>query len=236
MSLEFDLSSSSLAKAKRVRSARMLAGLNRHDIQEKYGIHENTLKSWEKPSENSKGLTIKGAQRLIEVLASEGVECSVSWLLTGHGEGPKVNYQNNINFPEIIVPEMELNQDIAILKEVQFFLDINEDAVILLVSDSNMAPLYQLGDYVGGYSRTGHDIRQLVNMDCIIELEEGVKMVARLLPSAEENLYRICQLNTSSASEEYKNTPYKIKGAAAIAWHRKKDFSIKRNNTQNSEH
>ena len=83
-------------KGKRVRSARMLTGLTRKKFEEKYKIHENTLKSWESPKQSQQGLTEKGAKRLIEALKNESINCTVEWLMTGAGHGPKLTNTHSV--------------------------------------------------------------------------------------------------------------------------------------------
>lgn len=217
--------SDAYAKAKRVRSARMLAGLKRQDLQERYSIHENTLKLWEKPSPTGKGLTEKGAKRLIDALKAEGIECTVQWLLTGYGEGPRLTENDNIEFGHIEIPLPELNQDLAILKEVQFFQDINKETMVLLITDNNMAPFFQIGDYVGGYKRQGKEIMTLVNLDCIVELKDGTMLVCRISPTKEEGFYNIAQISVDSSLTNKKISGHYINSAALIIWHRKKDYT-----------
>lgn len=205
------------AKAKRVRSARMLTGLNRKEFEQKHNIHSNTLKSWENPlSDAHGGLTEKGAKRFIEALRKESIICSIEWLLTGKGEGPKL-LQITGNEP-LEIPPIAIDQDEAILKETQFFLDINPDAIILLVTDNKMAPSYQVGDYVGGYKRTAEEFDQFINKDCIVEADSDEKYICRYFPSKLRGLYHIIFLNEDSLDHLVK-----IKSIAPIIWYRRKD-------------
>jgi DNA-binding transcriptional regulator YiaG len=215
---------SPIAKGKRVRSARMLAGLNRKEFQVKHHIHVNTLKSWENPLENQKGLTLKGAERLIQALKKEGIICSKEWLISGVGQGPRLISEQPKEFEEISPAPIAISQDEAILKEVQFFLDTNPNSIVTLVTNDLMSPFYKIGDYVGGYKRSEGEIKNFINVNCIIESTTGIKLICRFLPTDKSKLYRIIYLNEPNQDDIItEDRLIYIQNAAPIVWHRRKD-------------
>ncbi len=214
-------------RGKRVRSARMLSGLSRKQFHEKYKIHENTLKSWEIPDKDQTGLTEKGAYRFIEALKLEGISCSIDWLLFGKGGGPKLEniHANELILPEF--PEISTDQDEAILREVQFFLDTNPNSVAVIISDNSMFPLYEIGDYIGGYKRTGENIIQFSNFNCIIQATDGTSYIGKYFPTEKPDLFRLIQLNCTSISSTIPEKLIEIDFVAPVVWHRKKDHFYK---------
>ena len=64
----------------RIKQTRMLAGLSRKDMEDKYGIPSNTLQCWESGRVK---LTEKGADRLISAFNKFGIECTKEWLFNG---------------------------------------------------------------------------------------------------------------------------------------------------------
>lgn len=216
--------SSALAKGKRVRAVRMLAGLTRKEFHEKHNIHTNTLKSWENPNLNQSGLTKKGAKRFIDSLSNEGILCTVEWLLDGLGSGPKLSSQQINSDLNIGLPEISINQDIAISKEVQFFLDVNANAVAARITDYKMSPIYQPNDFVGGYKRFGENIKNFLNTNCIIETIDGRKIVGRILPvHGEGEFYELLYLNEESSG--LNKEKIKVTSIAPIVWHRRRDMT-----------
>ncbi len=201
-----------MGKGKRTRSARMLSGLNRLDFQNKYGIHVNTLKSWENPK-GTKGLTYKGAQRFIAALKQEGILCTDHWLLTGVGAGPRI-----IN-SEMSIMHKEADKQDAILKEVQFFLDVNHNATVTVLTNNFMAPYYRQGDYVGGYKRPTDDLAECVNLDCIVETDLGEILVCRFVPTEHKAKFRIIYISENNVASSVKVAA--LKYAAPIIWHRR---------------
>src|SRR3990167_671549 len=71
----------------RLRRARILAGIaTRREFEIKYQISANTLQGWE---QGKNPLSKKGAKRIIEALKTEGVICSLEWLMNGTGVPPR---------------------------------------------------------------------------------------------------------------------------------------------------
>lgn len=73
----------------RVKSVRILLNLSRSELQEKTGISAATIRLWEDPRPNSKGISKKGATRFVKALRQINVDCTYQWLLYGVGNGPR---------------------------------------------------------------------------------------------------------------------------------------------------
>lgn len=207
---------SSDAVAKRIKSARSLAGLTRNDF-EKYGISPHTLQAWEL---GRNPLSSKGAQRLITALQKAGVNCSIEWLLKGIGFGPSSKKSTETLFQRL-EPQKSVDWDAetVIQKEIEFFCHINENAVVLRLPDDSMQPIYQPGDYVGGNQLDSQDIDQALGYDCIVEIPEG-KFFRRFVER--ETGYALICLNPKTTHTEPVIYCQDIISVAPVVWHRSK--------------
>ncbi|RAP34644.1 XRE family transcriptional regulator [Legionella quinlivanii] len=212
---------------RRIKTARSLAGISRKDLEEKFGISMHTLQSWEL---GRNPLNEKTASKLVEILHSAGVSCSMQWLLNGSGKSPSLVNAEFVPFPTIdkdIAPL--LSQENSIQKEIEFFRSNNPNAMVIMVSDDTMEPTYSRGDFVGGiqYLNTP-DIERCIGHDCIVELNEGTyfrRFIKR------KNGYALVCLNAQTKIEEPVIFSKKILAATPIIWHRWK--LTKPNSSQN---
>ena len=75
----------------------------------------------------------------------------MQWLLDGNGKSPALLDSEFAPYPTIdngIAPL--LAQENTIQKEVDFFKTNNPNAIVIMVSDDTMEPVYSSGDFVGG--------------------------------------------------------------------------------------
>ena len=75
-----------IARGKRLKTVRVMAGLTRNSLEKKHGISASTIQSWE--AAKAGGLTERGLKRIIPILKEEGVFCSADWLFYGIGKPP----------------------------------------------------------------------------------------------------------------------------------------------------
>jgi transcriptional regulator with XRE-family HTH domain len=205
---------------RRVKSSRMLAGLSRKDLNEKYKISAATLRSWEDPEGTGKnGLTKKGAIRLINALKDAGVACSVSWLMTGRGSGPTLK---NESFCSFELPNITWDEEESIFQEIEYFKQINNSSIITLINDTGMEPIYEKNSYVGGIKVFGYEIDNLVGLNCIVESKNHGVLVRRLQRDTTEGKYRLMCINPSIEIKKPIITDLELESAAEIVWHRKR--------------
>ncbi len=213
------LLSDPISIGKRVKSARMLSGLSRGEIAEKYGISLPTLRAWENPPSGKGGLTQKGAIRLVEAFKCAGVVCDVKWLLLGIGRGPtlaNVISQFGNELP-IICDEEE-----SILNEIECFKENNSDSIVVIVKDDGMSPLYNIGDYVGGSKMYNNDIEKLEGLDCIVESLDDEIFIRKLNKGRYANLYTLSCTNPMNDNVRPLIIDLPLKSAAEIVWRRKR--------------
>src|SRR3990167_352265 len=223
------LSISAEAKAKRLKSARALTGLSRKQIEDLYGISENTLRLWENPSSKSKGLSEKGAIRIIAMLKKMGVTCTLEWLLYGNGEGPKTytDLQHNVITPLVKIintPEVKWDDEI-ILEEVEAFRHLNPDPIAIRINDDSMEPFLQRGDYVAGNKKYGSEIEKYVGLICIIETANCLQLCRRLDKDKDSKFVLSC-INPATRIDQPVLYGVKCHSVAQVVWIRKKETPL----------
>ncbi len=200
-----------LERARRVKTARLLSCQPRVSF-EHHGIKSATLRSWEDPK-YSKGISLKGAKRLVQALILEGIYCSTEWLLEGKGppatliaEAPKD-------------PSQDWHGAWSVLSEIELFKQNNPHAIVTLVPDDSMLPFYDPGDHVGGIWQEGPAIRQCLNHRCIV-LTQDYGSLIRVL-SENKVGYSLNCTNPQSTANHSMLFEVKILKCAEIIWHRK---------------
>ncbi len=213
------------SKALRLKSVRSLSGLTRKQLEKQHGISENTLRMWEQPRSGSNGLTVKGAERMIEALNKTGVLCTIDWLLSGIGQGPMLYQQlhNEIIKPlsEIVnVPEFNYNQEeLAIQQEIQLFEKLYKNSIVIRVADNAMQPFVAYGDYVGGYRKEAVTLDDLVGHLCIIKLKNEMILCRKLLKNNEK--FILSSINENANIKNAIEYDPDIEYAYPISWVRK---------------
>lgn len=216
-----DPMSSPAERGKRLKTARLMAGLTRKNLEKKYHLSASTVQSWE--SAKAGGLTARGANRVIPILHQEGVFCSSKWLLYGIGNAPQpANIHIKIQEIDFNTPP-ELPEDDIIVQELVTFRELNGNVLDFIVNDDGMEPYFSLGDYVCGKRRTGEDIESIVGMDCIIETINNGTFLRRLKMGTRSGLYTLICTNPNTTV--YVPTLYdqNLISAAPVIWQRKHD-------------
>ena len=207
---------SAISIGNRIKSARMLSGLSRPDFCEKTGISLPTLSAWESPPKGRNGLTDKGAELLIAALKMIGILCLKEWLLFGSGASPKLL---SYNLPCGNSASLSWDKEEAIIKDIESFKKNNSQAIVRLISDDLMLPLYPPDAYVGGCKIFGNDIARLVGTNCIIKTEDGDEIVRRI-QWKNKDFYLLIGINLDLKENNVKMK--KIEYAAEIIWVRKR--------------
>ena len=201
----------------RVKSARMLSGHSRQSFAAESRISMATLRAWEEPTEERKGLTRKGASRLVNSLREMGIYCTEDWLFNSDGPGPKILstlHNNHTDNNDTI----DWGEEESILKDIDSFKSNNPNPVVAIITDGSMIPRYSYGDYVGGSKLFGNDMSSLVGSDCIIETKD--KAIIRRLTSFSSGLYTLVALNLDASIPDAIISNVKLESAAEIIWHR----------------
>lgn len=209
----------------RLKRLRNLTGLSRQDIEDKYKIPANTLRSWEDGLNT--GLTEQGAKRMLIALRGENIRCSIGWLLNGTGNSPEgiasnlfqdnqIHYDNRSS--TTLSPIKEENKNIQI--EISTFCNLHTNATFLEITDDGMEPFYQNHDYVAGIMYHDDNILEAVGKNCIIETKSGETYVRQLRLGKKSGHFNLICLNTQTTSEEPAIYDVKLAYAAPVLWHR----------------
>jgi len=209
----------------RLKRARILAGITtRREFEKKYHISANMLQGWE---QGKNPLSKKGAKRIIEALKSEGLMCSLEWLMQGSGVPPRpfeINQDISSNSDlENLLNHLNLQEEQAIYQELQAFKAHNPNPIIITVSDDTMEPQFHIGDYIGGIRMSKpEDIQQYLGQACIIELTDHTILPRHIHFDTESEAYTLSCTNFQSKSTPLNIFNASIISIAPILWHRKK--------------
>lgn len=209
------------ARGKRLKTVRVMAGLTRSGLEQKYGISASTIQSWE--AAKAGGLTERGIERVIPILKEEGIFCSADWLFYGVGKPP---HPTNLSIPQVQEDELSylsLPEDKIIVQELLTFRKLNPNVLDLIVSDDGMEPHYKTADYVAGKRRKGMDIDSLLEQDCIIETTDNELLLRRLKRSGLPGRYTLMCANLKTSVVKPTLYDQKLISAAPILWHRRHD-------------
>ena len=209
----------------RLRRARILAGIGtRREFEKKYHISANTLQGWE---QGKNPLSKKGAKRIIEALKTEGLICSLEWLMSGTGVPPRP-FEINNDFSsesdmENFFNQVNLQEEQAIYQELQTFKSNNPNPIIITISDDAMEPQFRQGDYVGGIRLSkAEDIQAHLGQPCIVELADHTIVPRYIHTDSESGTYTLSCTNFQSKNAPLNIFNARIISAAPILWHRKK--------------
>jgi len=210
----------------RLRRARILAGIStRREFEKKYQVSANTLQGWE---QGKNPLSKKGAKRIIEALKTEGLLCSMEWLMEGKGMPPRPfemlsSDANATRDLESALTSVNLNEETAIYQELQVFKANNPNPIIITVADDSMMPYFRMGDYIGGTRLTAaEDIEPHLGQLCIVELSDHTIVPRHVFAGNEENTYTLSCTNHQTKSMPLTLFNTSIISAAPVLWHRRK--------------
>ncbi|MBN2689667.1 MAG: transcriptional regulator [Gammaproteobacteria bacterium] len=218
----------------RLKHLRTQARLTRSEIAQKYELPAATLKAWEN---DVIPLSEKGLARCVKIYRHEGILLSREWVMSGNGVPPKAAidigryFTNDLQYPERVtlnVNEENNNyqkDDAAhMAEEGQFFKQSHPNAVILLIQDDDMAPVYQVGDMVGGKLSKADKLKEILKQDCIVLLKDGSILLRRVYESKRTNGYNLACINPAPSATDPVMFDVNIEGAAPVIWHRKPDI------------
>lgn len=214
-----ELNHSITLRAKRLKRIRNLANLTREELCATTDINQYTLVGWE--NARFGGLSYKGAEKVIARIKKEGVHCTVEWLMEGRGSEPSVN-------PIPTIPKEELcnlNEEVIMTYELEFFKAKNSLAVDLIVDDDGMLPQYHRGDIVAGKKRIGNEIEAVIGTDCIVQIKSGEILLRNIRGGKlkQGKSYTLVCTNPFITRKPSVVSDVELIYAAPIIWHRKKD-------------
>ena len=212
----------------RVTKLISMTGLSRKDFCLKYDIGTTTLRQWERPT--LKGLTEKGAERLINFAQQESIKCSFEWLYNGNGLPPYFEIETKENNQSTQRRELDNNQqgllgcNESMTEEIKRFKLGVQNAVIASITDEGLEPSYVKGDIVGGSFDSDADIEKYIDKTCIVYSEENDIFVRKLIKTGDTYSLRILNDDApKTLAREINNIKIKKISAIYRTWRKKEE-------------
>lgn len=194
----------------RLHAARVLTGMNREEFGEKQKIPSMSIKNWEL----GRVLPRQDAVfSIVDAFKNSGVFVSHEWVLYGSGAGP--------NYVETATFEKEENIDELLAAQINLFKKAQRakgfNPVVIMVSNTSMAPTYLKGDVLGGVIVSQELARKEISANTsslkpwLVTMVDGEFIPAFLYVKA--NLWLI----NTTADQELRDCPFPV--IVKIKWH-----------------
>lgn len=170
---------------------------NRLKFSEKHGISSNTLFAWEN---DKSALTKKGAEKLVEAFAREGVFCTVEWLLEEKGEAPTTleGLTSSLEGVDDGVPQDKR----SFQSEINLFILSNPSAKTFKMSDDSMEPVILKNDVVGGVLQDPKAYKDLAGKPCVVIENEESHHIKLLVIAQERGRVNLSALNLNTKNPQ----------------------------------
>lgn len=201
----------------RLKKLRTMAGATRKDLQNTFNVSSNTLQAWEN---NKNPLSSKVVNNLCQIFLNLGILCTEEWLLYGKGKPPSY-IEGKFSIDDLSNNDHLIEEE-KIMKEAMIFKSHYADSKVIIVSDEAMLPMYQTGDYVGGFLYRNDDILIANGQNSIIITSENEVFFRKLLYLSNEKTYLLSAINPFdkfTAPLIYRDN---ITAAAPVVWHRRR--------------
>lgn len=195
--------------SQRLRALRGYLSLSRSEIEQKYGIKVISYSLWE--SGKSEYINDLSLEKLLKLFKSEGIECSEEWLIEGKGLSPFKDLSNNASISSQQLSDLE-----AIEKEKGCFLNSHKNAIVIEISNDNMAPYYYKGDLVGGVQISTQNYMKFIGVPCIIADINNIKSIKKFSMFNNTILFYTEQ----DSHRKIEKTPEPFSKIYEIIWHR----------------
>ncbi len=220
MRIDADPFSTPKTRGHRVKLLRRMTNMSRDAVADKYPfLNANTLKSWEIGREG--GVTINGARRLLQMAKAEGIECSFDWLMYQIGDGPRVVNLNSSDSKENDKSFSASSEKKQIIDELRLFRFHHPNSLDYIVHDESMTPHFSPGDYVAGIAYAEHELAKIIEKICIIQFEDGSKLLRLIKNGTAPNKFNLFSLNLQTQSSQLVLLDQVIVCAAPVMWQRR---------------
>lgn len=133
----------------RIKSARVLTGLNQVEFARDQGFNHTSLRNWEFGRVSPR---LDAVKKLVESFKNFGVFIYPEWILSGAGEGPLLTNSEH--------PIKHVSNDNLLIKTFRKFIDDSgRKSIITTVNNDDMMPLFKMGDTVCGWAITIHELQ-----------------------------------------------------------------------------
>jgi transcriptional regulator with XRE-family HTH domain len=208
---------SAKARGERLKSLRESLKLSRQKFADKHCIPKGTMQNWEDGRFN--GLSESGAKKVLEALETEGIHCSLEWLMYGTGQPPALP-QSILEKTRAWITEPDLSQEQIIRQELLLFHQLNKGSIDAIVPDNKLSPALLAGDLVAGKRYFEDDIVKAVGSVCIVQTSEGETLVRLVREGKKTGCF---DLLVTSPKDVVTHKGVKLFCAAVVVWVRRKN-------------
>ena len=153
-------------------------GVSQKIFADKHNLPQSSLSLW---CSDKRTPSYRKLKNIVKALSIEGIPCSVEWLINGDTAGDMNDTSTKVSN----------KQDDMILKEITLLKNLYPTFAIMIVHDDSMSPIFNQGDYVGGFKLFGEDIKKLSDHYCIIETIDGYKGLNFIQYDQAKNLFHL---------------------------------------------
>lgn len=220
-----DSQSSRKIRGLRLKALRKSLNLSRSEFAEKIGVSAYTVQNWEVNKNN--GLSEDRTGYVINHLNRMGVDCSFSWMAHGTGVAPMIAdpVSGQLTFNETHVAktiEKEQRESMIIEQELALFkAHCTNEPAFLIIQDESMAPRYKPGDYVAGNTYKGKQMSLAIDLDCIVQLETGEKILRTVKQGSVDGRFTLISTNLNTLDVNSFIYDVKLSTLAPVVWVRK---------------
>src|SRR5580704_13839110 len=137
----------------RIKSVRVLTGLNQEEFARECGFNHTSLRNWEFGRVSPRPRAIS---KLIDAFKCLGVFTCVEWIVNGSGEGPMFYGRKSV------IDGESINAPIigAFKKHME---EHSNKSIIITVRNDDMRPYFSIGDVIGAVLVSIHKIERWPN-------------------------------------------------------------------------
>lgn len=169
-------------RAKRLKQLREMTGLSREKFQQRHAISRGTLQNWE--TARFGGLTLKGANMIIQVMQAEGIITDTNWLMYGIGPSPEhTTQQTTIDLSSTSIKDMNA------IRTLVHFRSLYKDVMDTIIATQDASPWLQKGDLVAGIRAHPNHYARFIKRFCIVHTSDHGLLVKQLGQTAEQVFY-----------------------------------------------
>ena len=193
----------------RVKSVRVLSGLNQEEFALKHGIGHMSLKSWEMGRATPRR---DGMFHFLEAIKNEGICVEPSWIYHGTGLGP--TYFSTIQRVNKKIESTYIESQIDLFTKEK--ISKGHNPVIVTVDDESMIPEYKPGQIIGGIFTTIENIKNkfsdefILGIPWLVFINDGTLAPRRLYFSGDNLFFK--------ANNKSDLVPYFSSSIAQICW------------------
>lgn len=206
-------------QAANFRYLRMLCGLSREELSERYAVNARTVKNWE--SGQFKKFPSKALILLKKMCDDHGISYAESWLLYGMNAVPTVKHLSVKERLPAYAADSEAaaavdEEEKHIIHELMSFRQSYKNAIDTLVMDDGMTPYFLPGDYVAGVAYPAERVDELLGQPCIVKTKGGETFIRGLRKRKVDEHYTLVCYNHEAMVKDIIMTGVEVESVAPI--------------------